>query len=168
MAARAAAEIAAKGRQVLRFSLGQCMPCGKPDAVKIRIRQSELDQNLLMYFDKDEFVYAHDPLRLCKTGDTVLIQSLPQKLTRLITHKVVEVVYPLGDVTDPITNKKVVRQFDRDSIKKYRDLHGENPTAFDYEKAPPRGHLEDKRDFTHQESYVKYHEDPNDPQPYAI
>jgi small subunit ribosomal protein S17 len=43
----------------------------------------------------------------------VLIQQLPEKLTRLITHKVLEVVYPLGDVTDPITGKKVV-------VSKYR------------------------------------------------
>ena len=40
------------------------------------------------YFTKLEFIYATDPQKLCKTGDTVLIQSLPQKLTRLITHKV--------------------------------------------------------------------------------
>lgn len=38
----------------------------------------------------------------------VLIQRLPEKLTRLITHKVVDIVYPCGDVTDPITGKKVV------------------------------------------------------------
>jgi small subunit ribosomal protein S17 len=37
----------------------------------------------------------------------VLIQELPEKLTTYITHKVLKVVYPLGDVTDPITNKKV-------------------------------------------------------------
>jgi small subunit ribosomal protein S17 len=43
----------------------------------------------------------------------VLIQQLPEKLTRLITHNVLEVVYPLGDVTDPITGKKVV-------VSKYR------------------------------------------------
>jgi len=37
----------------------------------------------------------------------VLIQELPEKLTTHITHQVLEVVYPLGDVTDPISNKKV-------------------------------------------------------------
>lgn len=37
----------------------------------------------------------------------VLIQELPEKLTTHITHKVLEVIYPLGDVTDPITKKKV-------------------------------------------------------------
>jgi len=37
----------------------------------------------------------------------VLIQELSEKLTTHITHKVLKVVYPLGDVTDPISNKKV-------------------------------------------------------------
>lgn len=51
--------------------------------------------------------YAHDPEKQCKTGDVVLIQELSEKLTTHITHQVLKVVYPLGDVTDPITNKKV-------------------------------------------------------------
>lgn len=51
--------------------------------------------------------YAHDPEKECKSGDVVLIQELPEKLTTLITHRVLKVVYTLGDITDPITNKKV-------------------------------------------------------------
>jgi small subunit ribosomal protein S17 len=43
----------------------------------------------------------------------VLIQQLPEKFTRLITHKVLEVVYTYGDITDPITGRKVV-------VSKYR------------------------------------------------
>lgn len=43
---------------------------------------------IFQYFSKYEFIYAHDPEKLCKTGDTVLIQNLPKKLTRVITHKV--------------------------------------------------------------------------------
>lgn len=61
----------------------------------------------LQYFHKDEVYYAHDPEQQCKTGDVVLIQELPEKLTTYITHQVLKVVYPLGDVTDPISNKKV-------------------------------------------------------------
>jgi ribosomal protein S17 len=60
------------------------------------------------YFSEFEYHYAHDPEKICKTGDMVLIQRLPKKLTRLITHEVLDVVYPCGDVTDPITGKKVV------------------------------------------------------------
>lgn len=63
---------------------------------------------MLQYFGEFEYYYAHDPEKICKTGDMVLIQHLPQKLTRLITHKVLEVVYPCGDVTDPLTGEKVI------------------------------------------------------------
>lgn len=52
-------------------------------------------------------MYAHDPEKKCKTGDMVLLHKLPEKMTTLITHKVNRVVYPLGDITDPLTGKKV-------------------------------------------------------------
>jgi len=45
---------------------------------------------------------------MCRPGDIVLIKSLAEKLTPLINHEVLKVVYPLGDVVDPITQKKVV------------------------------------------------------------
>lgn len=63
---------------------------------------------MFQYFGEFEYYYAYDPGKICKTGDMVLIQQLPEKLTRLITHKVLEVVYPCGDITDPITGKEVV------------------------------------------------------------
>lgn len=47
-----------------------------------------ISRNYLQHFPTYEFVYATDPEKLCKTGDTVLIQNLPEKLTRFITHKV--------------------------------------------------------------------------------
>lgn len=68
---------------------------------------------VLQYFYKLEHIYAHDPEKKCKTGDIVLIEQLPEKLTKIITHRVKEVVYPYGDVTDPITGKKCI-------VSKYR------------------------------------------------
>lgn len=38
----------------------------------------------------------------------VLIQELPERISTTITHKVLEVIYPNGDITDPITGKQVV------------------------------------------------------------
>lgn len=156
------------GRQVLRYLLGTCIPSTKQNAVKICVQRLELDRNILMYFKENDIIYAHDPEQKCNIGDIVLIQSLPEKLTRLITHKVIDVVYPLGDIVDPITGKKVVAGKYRDDIKLKNQLFGESENAFDYDKAPPRGIMKDKQDFTYQETYVKYHEDPNDPQPYAV
>lgn len=43
---------------------------------------------VLQYFKKHDFIYATDPEKRSKTGDIVLIQNLPKKLTRVITHKV--------------------------------------------------------------------------------
>ena len=119
------------------------------------------------YFKKDEFYFVQDPSKKCKTGDIVLIKELPQKLTRLITHSIEEIVYPLGDVTDPITGKKVTVGKYREDIEEANQLFGKSSGAFDYEKAPPRGRLEGSRDFSHQETYIKYHEDGKD-QPFAV
>ncbi|XP_063830401.1 small ribosomal subunit protein uS17m [Ostrinia nubilalis] len=147
--------------------LGQCVPTVKQNAAKIRVKRLELDENLLMYFKKDEFYYCHDPSKVCKTGDIVLIQALPQKLTKLITHEVKEVVYPLGDVTDPVTGKKVAKERYRDDLEIENKIYGEVDTAFDYNKAPPRGWQEGKKDFTAKPTYTKFHVfDENDP--YAI
>ncbi|XP_059620281.1 small ribosomal subunit protein uS17m [Phlebotomus argentipes] len=146
--------------------LGQVVPNIKRNACKVRIRRLELDQNLLMYFKKENFLFAHDPEKKCKVGDIVLVKELPQKLTTLITHSV-EVVYPYGDVTCPVTGRKVVVSQYRDEVEKTTQLYGKSSKAFDYEKAPPRGYQEGKRDFSHQETYQKYHEDGTD-QPFAV
>nr|XP_022904633.1 28S ribosomal protein S17, mitochondrial [Onthophagus taurus] len=144
--------------------LGECVPCVKENASKFRVKRLELDQNLLMYFRKDEFIYAHDPQKQCKTGDVVLIEALPERLTRLVTHKVNKIVYRLGDVTDPLTNKKVVAGKFRDDVEAVNQIFGKKKTAFDYEKAPERGWQEDKKDYSHLETYIKYHESgKNDP-----
>ena len=104
---------------------------------------------------------------MCKTGDVVLIEQLPKKMTRLITHAVKKVVYPLGDITDPMTGKKVVSGKYRDHIEAVNKVYGKKEGAFKYEEAPPRGWQEDKKDFTHAETYIKYHESEKD-DPYAV
>ncbi|GBP64436.1 28S ribosomal protein S17, mitochondrial [Eumeta japonica] len=121
--------------------LGQCVPTVKQNAAKIRVKRLELDENLLMYFKEDSFYYCHDPNKNCKTGDIVLIQALPQKLTKLITHEIKEIVYPCGDVTDPITGEKVSKEFYRDDMDKEVEIYGKLKSTFDYKKAPPRGFL---------------------------
>lgn len=144
------------------------MPSSKQNAVKVRVKQLEFDSRLLMYFNNYQFIYAADPQRVCKTGDTVLIRNLPKKLTRLITHEVVNVIYKLGDVIDPITGKPVVTGKYRYENEEAAKIYGKRPSAFDYDSAPPRGTQEDKRDFTHKKAYVKHYNDPDDPQPYAL
>ncbi|KAK0078269.1 hypothetical protein PV325_002754 [Microctonus aethiopoides] len=155
------------GKQVIKYCLGYCLPSVKENAAKIRIKRLKLDEYLLMYFSDFEFVYAYDPKKICKPGDTVLVQNLPEKMTRLITHKVIEIIYPFGDVVDPITGKKVVKSQYRDWMKRTSEMYGEWDNAFDYDTAPPRGSQEDKRDFSHKDPVVRYHDDPDNPQPEA-
>lgn len=38
----------------------------------------------------------------------MLIKELAEKKTTLITHELVRILYPRGDVTDPITGRKVM------------------------------------------------------------
>ncbi|XP_043257727.1 28S ribosomal protein S17, mitochondrial isoform X1 [Colletes gigas] len=155
-------------KPTLRYLLGVCVPSTKHNAAKIRVQQPDFDEHILMYFHKYDFVYAHDPEKRCKTGDTVLIQNLPNQLTRLITHKVVDIVFPLGDITDPITGKKVAAGKYRDDIEEDSKLYGPLDSRFKYDESSPRGVTEGKRDFTDKNTYVKYNEDPNDTDPYAI
>lgn len=96
-----------------------------------------------------------------------MIKALPHKLTKLITHEVEEVVYPFGDVTDPVTGKKVAKEKYREDIEKQSELYGKLNSTFDYNKAPKRGWQEGKKDFTEKPTYTKFHVfDENDP--YAI
>ncbi|XP_017883354.1 28S ribosomal protein S17, mitochondrial [Ceratina calcarata] len=156
-------------KKAFTYLLGVCVPSPKQNAAKIRIRSLELDEHISMYFRKYDFVFAADPEKLCKTGDTVLIKTLPEKLTRHITHKIVEVIYPLGDMTDPVTGKKIVAGRYRDHIREDAMRFGELESMYKYEEAPPRGKTENKRDFTSKETYVKYQEGPDDPKdPYCI
>jgi len=146
--------------------LGQCLPSLKTNASRIRVRRMVLDTNLNMYFREDKIFWVHDPEKICKSGDVVLIKELPEKLTKLITHSIEEIVFPLGDVTDPITGKKCVVGKYRDQIEEANKLFGKSPNAFDYEKAPKRGSQEGKRDFSHGPVYIKYQDDGSD-QPFA-
>lgn len=149
--------------------LGQCVPCVKHNISKFRIRRMELDNHLLMYFKKDEFVYAHDDKKICKSGDVALIEVLPDRddrVTRLVTHRVAQIVYPLGDVTDPLTGKAVVVGRYRDHIDQLaRAYGGMSPSAFDYTTAKPRGWQQQNKDFTDKQTYTKY--DERDTSPYA-
>lgn len=88
-------------------------------------------------------------------------------MTTLITHSVEKIVYPLGDITDPITGKKCVAGKYRDEIEERNKLFGKKETAYDYEKEPPRGRLEGTRDLTDKPIYIKYHDD-GKKDPYAF
>jgi len=142
-----------------KLLLGRCWPAKVPNSARILVKTLDYDEKLKMHFPKYDAYTAHDPNAKCKVGDFVLIEQLPQRLTRDITHRVLEVIYPCGDVTDPITGKKCVKSEYRDEIAWKSSLWGNNPhNKFDYDKAPPRGSQEGIRDFSHKPGYRKWHE----------
>jgi len=155
-------------KTALRYFLGTCVPSSKQNAAKVRIPRLQFDDYIHMYFKEHDFVYANDPDKLCKTGDVILIKTLPEKLTRLITHEVVKVIYPLGDIVDPVTGKEIVGSRYREDLDEEIKLYGKTDSTFDYRKAPRRGRQEGIRDFTHKRIYLKYYEDPDDPQPDSV
>ena len=120
------------------------------------------------YFTRQDAFFAHDPDAKCKTGDFVLIEELQNKLTRDITHKVLRIVYPNGDITDPITGKKCVGNEYREDMEWKDNLWGKNPKAFDYNQAPPRGWQEGRKDSSHTPGYMKWHDFVDKDQPEAV
>ena len=107
--------------------------------------------------------------------------------------QVVDVIYPLGDITDPITGKKVVVgryryiffhqnlviskiiylklqlyiQI-REHIEEDAKLFGDLKSMYKYDEAPERGITAGTRDFTDKKTYIKYSDDPKDYDPYAV
>lgn len=83
------------------------------------------------------------------------------RITRDITHKILRIVYPMGDVTDPISGKKCMGPSFREDEDRNDRLWGKNENAFDYEKAPPRGWQEGRKDWSHKPGQRKFHEFPD-------
>lgn len=55
----------------------------------------------------------------------------------------------------------------RDEIAAKTELYGKNPNGFDHLTAPERGSQKDKRDFSYEETYRKYHVYEHE-EPYAV
>ncbi|CAL8100988.1 unnamed protein product [Orchesella dallaii] len=141
-----------------KLLLGKCYPCYVPKATRVYVKMMDWDDWLKMYFVRFDSYFTHDPDKIAKTGDIVLIEQLPKRLTRDITHQLTKVIYPMGDIVDPISGKKCMGGQFRD-VEEVKDrLWGKNENAFDYEKAPPRGWQEGKKDWTHRPGQRKFHE----------
>ncbi|XP_045133227.1 28S ribosomal protein S17, mitochondrial-like isoform X1 [Portunus trituberculatus] len=141
--------------------IGQCIAHNTRNAAKVRVKRLIFDNNLNMYFPKHKNYYAHDPDGECKTGDIVVIRELPEKMSRVVTHSLIKMVYKFGDVTDPITGKKVVVGQYREHVDERDEMFGvaeDGSGGFKYSEAPDRGWQQGKRDFTHKVGYQKWHE----------
>jgi len=154
----------------------------KQKVVDIRVPYYVYDEYFKAFFEHEWDFLASDGSELCKSGDTVLMRRLEdaaetsesaflqylaerqfwkeddKKKPRAVTFEILEVIYHLGEVVDPLTQKPVVAEKYVDQIEREGQLYGKYPQAtFDYKKAPPRGGQEGVRDFTGRRTYKKWH-----------
>ena len=154
----------------------------KQRVVDIRVPYYVYDEHFKAFFEHEWDFLATDNDNLCKTGDTILMRRIgsapehdesvflqylaerefwkeDQKAKqRGITHEVQEVVYHLGEVTDPLTDKPVIAEKYVDQLEEEADLYGRSESTFSYKTAPPRGWQEGRRDFTGRKTYKKWHQ----------
>ncbi|XP_062289912.1 28S ribosomal protein S17, mitochondrial [Scomber scombrus] len=74
---------------------------------KVRVTRLVLDPYLLKFYNKRKTYFAHDALRQCTVGDVVLLKALPEPRSKHVKHELVEIVYKVGRVVDPLTGKRV-------------------------------------------------------------
>ena len=87
---------------------------------------------------------------LIKKADDVGIQD--------VDFAVSEVIFKLGDVKDPCSGEHVVGDMYRKQMAEIAEAYGANPDGFNYDEAPDRGWQENKRDFSSNITYYKWHE----------
>jgi len=127
------------------------------ETVVVRVPTLEFDKFFKRYFRHETDLFAHDPQELCQEGDTVLIKKAEVDINE-VDFEVSEVIFKLGDVKDPVSGENVVGDMYRKQMAEIAEAYGANPDGFDYEEAPDRGWQEDKRDFSSNITYYKWHE----------
>lgn len=61
---------------------------------------------LIQYFNKEQQLWASDPTLKYGAGDLVLVKKLSEPLSTEVHHYVSEIVFPIGNVVDPITGRR--------------------------------------------------------------
>jgi len=141
--------------------IGQCLPSNIEGVAKVNVRTLKLDEILNAFFPENTTLEVRDPERRSKAGDTVLVQCIPetQRVGKL-RHELLKVVYQLGDVRDPVTGLSTIGTQYRHHVDLEAKLAGKDGgVTFDYESAPPRGWQQGKKDWSHREPEVKWHDD---------
>jgi len=148
----------------------------------IRVPYYVYDEYFKSFFEHEWDFLAEDTNEICRTGDTILIRRIPdvpdtfestflqhlaerkfweerdKPMPRAVTHQVMEVIYNLGEVVDPLTKKPVIGEKYVDQIQRDIQMYGKSKSDFSYSTAPPRGWQEGKRDFTGRKTYKKWHQ----------
>lgn len=64
-----------------------------------------LDPYLLQHFNNQKTCFAHDALEQCTAGDTELLRDLPVPQTKHVKCELAEIIFKVGQVTDPVAEK---------------------------------------------------------------
>ncbi|XP_040036797.1 small ribosomal subunit protein uS17m [Gasterosteus aculeatus] len=90
-----------------KWIIGRVIGTKMYKTAKVRVTRLVLDPYLLKYYNKRKTYFAHDALRQCTVGDTVLLKALPEPRSKHVKHELSEIVYKVGRVVDPLTGKRV-------------------------------------------------------------
>ncbi|XP_041375423.1 28S ribosomal protein S17, mitochondrial-like [Gigantopelta aegis] len=92
----------------MNIVIGQVMKRHKmrPELVKVRYLRLVLDNYLLKYFNKRFQCWAEDRSVKGDIGDMVLLKTLEEQKIPEVRHEVIEMVYKLGAIVDPVTGRR--------------------------------------------------------------
>jgi len=140
--------------------MAKCISKNLETEGKVRIDRLIFDERQNYHFRHYADIEVYDPEKTTKKGDLVLIKRMEKPLTLEINYEIMKVLYRCGDIVDPITGKKCVKEMFRDDQKALDEIYGfaYDNTPFDYDAAPDRGWQEGRKDFSHKDPYEKYHE----------
>uniref|UniRef100_A0A0R3RHZ4 40S ribosomal protein S17 n=1 Tax=Elaeophora elaphi TaxID=1147741 RepID=A0A0R3RHZ4_9BILA len=107
------------------------IPC-----VQVRCRLNDFDEYIKKYFSRPIDLWALDPKNLTGLGDTILITKcdVNKRPVKLVTHVVDRVMFKYGNIIDPITKKRVIKEKYEDEISLQTELVKEiieEPSSYD-------------------------------------
>ncbi|XP_072272110.1 small ribosomal subunit protein uS17m [Pyxicephalus adspersus] len=88
-----------------KWIVGKVIGTKMTKTAKVRVTRMVLDNYLLKYYNKRKTYFAHDPQEQCTEGDIVLLKALPEKRGKHVNHELVEIIFKVGRVVDPLTGK---------------------------------------------------------------
>ncbi|XP_018426522.1 PREDICTED: 28S ribosomal protein S17, mitochondrial [Nanorana parkeri] len=88
-----------------KWIVGKVIGTKMAKTAKVRVTRMVLDNYLLKYYNKRKTYFAHDALEQCTMGDIVLLKALPERRSKHVKHELVEIIFKVGRVVDPLTGK---------------------------------------------------------------
>ncbi|XP_007429751.1 28S ribosomal protein S17, mitochondrial [Python bivittatus] len=101
---------ALRGAVHAKWIVGKVIGTKMRKTAKVRVTRLVLDPYLLKFYNKRKTYFAHDPQQQCIEGDIVLLKALPERRSKHVKHELVEIVYKVGKVIDPLTGKPCAGQ----------------------------------------------------------